>query len=237
METPDRIIGKKINGIIDQLQKEKTILKLNILDIGYKGLSIVIGVDSDERNSFFLIDYPGGSRDILAKASGKVVFIEFNDLDNIQYSFRSVVEKVAKDSIWIRFPEGIDRKQRRRYFRIATPPGTRITFEMSGRRYELNVINLSEGGALTNQKASHHEEELFCRDGELRNIFLVRNEGDLRASICIKKTRIVRIKKNPETGRYSYGLQFLEMGIAEKEDIRKFIYKCQRRDLKSRSFL
>ena len=237
MEAPDRLIGKKINGIIDQLQKEKTILKLNILDIGYKGLSIVIGVDRDDRNSFFLIDYPGGSRDMLSKASGKSVFFEFNDLDNIQYSFRSIVEKVAQDSIWIRFPEGIDRKQRRKYFRIATPPGTRITFDISGRRYDLNVINLSEGGALINQRSSRHEEALFCKDGEFRNISLVRNEGDLRTRISIKKAKIVRIKKNPEIGRYSYGLQFLEMGIAEKEGIREFIYKCQRRDLKSRSFL
>ena len=237
MEAPDRIVGKKINVIIDQLQKEKTILKLNILDIGYKGLSIVIGVESDDRNSFFLIDYPGGSRDMLVKASGKSVFFEFNDLDNIQYTFRSVVEKVVQDSIWIRFPEGIDRKQRRKYFRIATPPGTRIIFNVSERRYDLNVINLSEGGALINQRASRHEEELFCKDGEFKNISLVRNEGDLRTRISIKKAKIVRIKKNQETGRYSYGLQFLEMEIAEREGIREFIYKCQRRDLKSRSFL
>lgn len=237
MVDSDTIRGDKVFKILDQLQKDKTILNLHVLGIGYEGLTIVTGVDSNNNgDSCFLIDRPGGlSMGVFEKIEGKKAIFEFNDENRIHYKFRAIIGGLDKRDIRVEFPESIERIQRRKFFRTISPPGTKILFNADN-RYEFNVLNISEGGLLINQKARFHNKSLLYVDAILESIYLVSKNDNIVTNIGIKKAEIVRINKSPETGRYNYALKILELGKNEEMDIRKFIYESQRKVLQRRSF-
>ena len=235
MEAFDKIRGKKLFTQLNQLREKKTILKMNILGTGYEGLTIVTGVKNNNGAPFFLIDYPGGAGDILKNSIGKKAVFEFTDDSKIQYSFRTFIGKVGKFDIWIGFPEFIDRIQRRKHFRVSPPAGTVIVFNYNG-KYELNVINISEGGALISQKARFHNKYLFNQGGNLQYLNMICNDDELKVNIRIRRAEIKRIEKRTESGRFNYAVKFIDVGKKEEEDIKDFIYRSQRQALKKRSF-
>ena len=236
MRDPDKIVGNRISGILEGLWKERTILKLNILGMDYEGLSIVTGIENENGNPSFLIDYPAGSGDIFRRSIGKRILFEFSGKEKIQYSFRSIIHGVDGDDIRIGFPAAIERIQRRKHFRISVPSGTRIIFDTMKNRYEFNVVNLSKGGALINQKAHLRDKGLLYIGGYLKNFWLVYDEGREQKRICVRKADIRRIEKETGRGRYNYAIKFLEVKKEEEKEIWDFIYRCQRRVLTRRSY-
>ncbi len=234
MDNLDTITGEKILIMMERLQRDGTILKMEILKMEYKGFTII--TDIQKRHSSFLIDYPGGPKEVIIGSTGRRVSIEFSGEDGMQYSFRSTIVGFEDENIVMSFPEAIERIQRRKFFRVAVPPGTLIILNTYNKRYDFNVLNLSEGGALINQKARFHDKGLLFVGGQLKNLYIVNYEDNRNTRIGVKEAEIIRVEKNSETNRYLYALQFINLGNKEKEDIRAFIYRCQRNALKRRSF-
>ena len=232
---PDKIIGKKIIYLLEQARRNRGMLKIKILGTGYEGLTIVTRIDSGNSPSF-LVDCPGNAGEIIKNSKGKRVIFEFSGEDKIQYSFRTYIVHIEKEDLRIELPETIERMQRRNHFRITVPPGTVAIFRTMNKRYDFNVVDLSEGGTLLNQKACFHDSGLLYVGGFLEDVRIVNNEGKQKTGIGIRKAEIKRIEKNLEAGRYDYALCFTEIGKKEQEEIRKFINKCQREMLKRRSF-
>ena len=74
-------------------------------------ITIVTGIDTLNCNPYFLIDYPGGSKETFKGVKRGRVYFEYSGEDRLQYRFRSVIGKIAEDDIWIRFPKVIERIQ------------------------------------------------------------------------------------------------------------------------------
>ncbi|MBW2610123.1 MAG: PilZ domain-containing protein [Deltaproteobacteria bacterium] len=237
MQDTDRISGTRLFKVFDQLQKDRTILKLNILKTGYEGLTIVVGVDTSNGIPYFLVDTPGGSREIIRETGGGRAFFEYSGEDKLQYNFRSVIDKVIGDDIRLKFPEVIKRIQRRRHFRVAPPLGTKMVLNIDNKRYAFNVINFSQGGALINQDSQLHKKSIFYVGAYLRGIDLICKEDFASAEIGIKKAEIKRMEKNSATGKYQYAIQFQAIERKKEAELRIFTYNCQREVLKRRSFL
>ena len=236
MKATDRITGKNRFNIFDQLIKDRTILKLNIFGADYEGLTIVIDIKKDGKPPSFLIDYPGGGRNAVRDALGKKVLFEFSGKDRIQYYFKARISEVSKDQIRVSIPEEIERIQRRKSFRTATPHGTRVVFDSIIDQFNLNVINVSEGGMLINHKALYHNKDVFYKGGVLEGLKLICDEDSLKTRINIDKAEIVRVEKIANTGRYNYALKFKDIEKNKSDELRGFIYECQRFALKKRSY-
>ena len=237
MENSDRISGKRIYQLFDQIEKDRTSIKLVLLGKDYERLTIVTGIKNEKGVPYLLIDYPIGFRETVQDFDGGKIIFEFIGGDNIPYSFKTAMHKISGEDIWVRFPESIERIQRRKYFRIAPPLGTKIIFTLNNREYETNVVNLSHGGALVNQKEKSHKDSDFYVDEYIKNIDLVNREKNGKIKIGIKKTVIIRIFKSSETGKYNYALRFMDMEKKEEDKLDKYMYECQRAVLKKRSML
>ena len=232
MQDVDKIIGKKVLAEIEKLQKNQNVLKMSYPDGDYHGMTIIIGIHKD--NASFFIDYPAESEELVKNAKDGRVSFEFSSEDGMQYSFRTSVRKVEKERIRIRFPEAIERIQRRRHYRVSAPLGTRMLLNATDKKFELHVINLSEGGALLNQKARFHDDDMFQEGKYLEGLCLVHEEGDQKTRIGIRQACIIRAEKKQETDRYHYAVEFVDVGRLEADHIRQFIYWCQREVLKRR---
>lgn len=236
MEAPEIITGEKMLGLFDQMKKERIALKLNIAGSDNEGLSILLGIKKINGNPCLMIDFPAGARYDIVYAQGKKINIEFTDKKKIHYNFRSTVEGVTPENIYILMPKAINRIQRRRFFRIPPPLGTKIIINDGEKRFEFNVINISEGGVLASHPVAFHDEGIFFQGAE-KSLDIVYREDGKTHTIKVNKAEIKRINKVFETRRYNYAFQFIDCGKQEENEIRNFIFSCQRRFLEKRHVL
>ena len=237
MISDDNITAKKLNSIMIQLHENRTILRLNHLGKGYEGLTIVTGFSNGNEKSSFMIDFPGGAGDVFSGSEGGRIFFEFSGEDKLQYTFRTVIEKVMEREIQIRFPDSIDRIQRRRHFRVTSLSGTLVMFQNGRGAYELNVMNISQSGALINQDVRLHDKSLFFTGSILRDINITASDENGGERIKIKRSEVKRVERNSFNGKYQYALHFLDVSKRDDSLIKGYIYRCQREVLKSRSYI
>ncbi|MBW1768503.1 MAG: PilZ domain-containing protein [Deltaproteobacteria bacterium] len=237
MEDKDRIYGKQRFALFDQLQKDRVVIKLNLLGKDYERLTIITGVVTENGTPYVLIDIPGEFRETLQDDKKGRVLFDFIGNDRIPCSFRTVVHRITKDDIWLEFPESIERIQRRKHYRIAPPIGTRIHFQVDEGKYEANIVNLSQGGALIIQSERLHKEVKLSEGEYKKNVKLICQEKDLGLKILIKKALVRRILKNSETGKYSYALQFIDIENSIQRELNDWIYRAQREFLRKRNLL
>lgn len=235
IQDQDRISGKSLLGIFDSLLKNRIILKLHILGQGYEGLSIVTGVDNSNSKPTFLLDYPSGVQDIFQDSVGKKVFFEYSGTDKLHYSFRAFISGVEGDDIRFQFPEAVERIQRRKHFRVAPPIGTTMGFKIRDKRYECSLVNISESGAMVNDRSANYNKSIFFYGGELLDLQITCEEEQTRTNFLISKAEIVRLEKKMEKGCFHYALKFVEMNKRDQEMLKTFIYNCQREELRKRS--
>lgn len=142
------IQGKRRFYIFKQLQKDKTFIKMRLSGKDYERLTIVTGIQTRKNTPFFLIDYPRGFKEVVSRVDVWKMRFEFIGDDNLTYIFRTSGGEISDDKILIRFPEVIERIQRRKHFRLETPFETKLHFEKKSIEFEMNVINISLRGVL-----------------------------------------------------------------------------------------
>lgn len=143
---------------------------------------------------------------------------------------------ILGEEIWIPFPEHIVRLQKRREFRIDLPQGTCICIEKDKMRYELEVINLSMGGAssIFFDTKGDNQDVIKMQAGDiLENIELI-PPSKKDSHVRIRKTMILRITFDGKTKQHRLVLQFLEIEKAHVNALKTLIYNIQRAFLKNR---
>jgi c-di-GMP-binding flagellar brake protein YcgR len=233
MEDTEIITGSKMLDLLDQLKRERTTLNLYIPGTGYEGLSIMLGVERINGIPCINMDFPTGIGPGIFLTQGKKVIIEFIDKNKIHYHLRSIIEGVSRQSLDILLPDVVHRLQRRKFFRIPPPISTRIIINEKNRKYEFDVIDISEGGALISHPAAFHDDSKFFK-GAFKSLIISYRKDDDMQTIKVDKAEIKRIIKAWRTGCYNYALQFVEHGKKEENDIRNFIYSYQRRLIRKR---
>ena len=94
-----KIYGKKIFQLLEDLEKDRTILNLHLIGKEYERLTIVTGRVFNEEKAYFLIDYPNGFREALGDGKNKRLLFQFIASDKIQYRFRTTFTKIIRNDI------------------------------------------------------------------------------------------------------------------------------------------
>jgi hypothetical protein len=237
MDDSQKILGKNIASTLKQLQKDKTLVNMHILGKDYESLTIVTGVRAKKSPPLFRIDYSEGIREALADINELRIRFEFTGKDKTLHTFRALGGEISGKEIWIRFPNVIERIQRREHFRLGVPLGTSLYFETPSAAYEMDIINVSVGGAFGvfgNLKMGT-QEDVGLEAGQILDDLQLEfpsKEGDLR--VHVKKCLIKRMERDPQTKRYRYALQFSHIEKSEEKALVQIIYRFQREFLRTR---
>ena len=238
MEEIEKITNKKRFDIFNKLQKNQTLVKMRLIGKDYERLIIITGIRIYDNTSFIIIDYPRGFREAVTDIDIWKIYFEFKGEDELKYVFYSSGGKLSQNSIWIKFPEYIERHQRRKSFRLKVPPGTKIFFEIDSVKYKMEVIDISTGGALcvlTRLSKTDTIRRILKTGKELRDIELrFPGRKNEKRRVHIKKLVIIRSEPNPPSGRYYFAIQFTGIEKKQKKILTDMIYKMQRSFLRER---
>jgi hypothetical protein len=118
MAESEKIRGIRITSMFEELRQRKTLLKLILVDTDFEHLAVVTGLRRKESGSHFIIDTPRGFKEAAADIDIWQIRFEFIGKDNINYVFTTIGGQIAGNQIYIKLPEEMERKQRRKLFRI-----------------------------------------------------------------------------------------------------------------------
>lgn len=234
MSGTEIIQGEDLLRLFRDLQENKTVMRINILGRNYERLTMVIGVLNRTPLRYFRIDYPKGFERAVRDTPAWRMRFEFKGKDKIIYHFRTYGGHISGKDIFIPFPQHIERNQRRRCFRLDVPLGAKVVVSRYAERYEMTLVNLSEGGALVGLEKSSSRQPVFQQGESLRHLIILFEAEECLFRIPIEKALVKRLDKNPITLRYQYALQFINLGYGEKNDLRELIYLFQRDFLQKR---
>ena len=237
MEDHEKIEDKNLLNLLKALQKDKTLVKMNLPGRDFERITIITSVRHRRQNPFFFIDYTQGFREAVGDVKNVKMHFEFTREDKVNYSFSTYGWEIYRDEIGVRFPEFIERKQRRRDFRLTVPSDTKLYIQVDSTLLEMEVLNVSLGGTLAilvGRKAGSKEETVFNAGGYLSDIEIMfpLEAEDLR--VHIEKAIVVRLEEEPSKDKNCCALQFISMEEKEEKALTEFIYKYQRRILQKK---
>jgi len=225
------IQGKNRLDIFEQLRKNKTLIQIYLLGKNYRRLTIVTNIQYIKNSFVFFIDYTKGFKEAVSNIEVWKIRFEFIGNDKLKYLFRTSGGEIIGNEICIKFPEFIERIQRRAHFRIEVLVETKLHFKKESTDIEMNVINISLKGALVN---SVPKNTILTSGEKLKNVKLVFPSGKKTTVIYIKKVLVKRLKKNSESKRYTYGLYFAVTEKKEEILLKKIISELQTNFLQKR---
>ena len=233
----EKIKGGAIPKLFKELLRHKTILKMTLVETGHEHLALITGLDNRNNAPHFIIDLPEGLEQAAAGTDRWHLHFEFTGKDHIKYTFTTTDTQIDQNRIYIKYPQKIDRWQRRELFRIVAPLGTKLCLMHDSVRHELGVINISIGGtlaALVQTRSHRFEKAPFADKQFLKDIELIFPSEIMQIPIRIQSAQIRRIKRNSEVTGYKVGFEFYEIDSAEKKRLTDLIYQLQRQHLRQR---
>ena len=236
MELGNNIIGKHIHTILEQVKNGKTLIRMKLTEKDYEQLTIIDDIRKKDKKLFLLIDCPDGFDDLVKNSSGKLQF-EYNGADKISYLFCADIAQIDQKSIWVTFPDLIERRQLRRDFRVDMPSGTHMGFKKCGVKLDTHVINLSLGGsfgALISSQNMTQSVLPVCVGDSLTEIELIFQSQHLEHRVSIREAMIVRSEENQPPHSSYYAINFLDIDKAEEKALTDLIYIIQREYLKKK---
>ncbi len=237
MQKPEKIEGDNLVNIFKTLKKDKTLIKMRIPGKDYECLTIITNVFPFKQKSTFMIDSPKDFQQAFGGLNNIKMHFEFTGNDNLSYTFKTVGGEIHHDEIKIKFPDFINRKQRRKDFRLEVPPGTKLHVKINSILHKMTVLNVSLGGTLVALVGTLPESETkqFFKIGDsFEDIELLFPMDGKSFKSKIKKATIVRVVKGSFKPKNCCGLQFVTIDKNEEKALTKFIYKYQQQFLRKR---
>jgi len=237
MRKLEKIEGDNLVNTFNTLKMDKTFIKLRLPGKDYECLTIITNVFSDKNKSAFMIDSPKDFRSDFGGLNDIKMHFEFTGKDNLSYSFKTSGGEIHRDEIKVKFPDFINRKQRRNDFRLDVPPGTRLHVKINSKLHKMTVLNVSIGGTLVALIGTLSESEYkqFFKIGDsFEDIELLFPMDGKSFKSKIKKATIVRVVKGSFKPKNCCGLQFVIIEKNEEKALTKFIYKYQQQFLRKR---
>ncbi|NNK85726.1 MAG: PilZ domain-containing protein [Desulfobacterales bacterium] len=237
MRKLEKIEGKDLVNTFNTLKKDKTFIKLRLPSKDYECLTIITNVFADKKKSVFMIDSPKDFQSEFGDLNEIKMHFEFTGKDNLSHSFKTSGGEIHRDEIKVKLPDFINRKQRRKDFRLDVPPGTRLHVKINSKLHKMTVLNVSLGGTLVALIGTLHESEYkqFFKIGDsFEDIELLFPMDGKSFKSKIKKATIVRFVKGSFKPKNCCGLQFVVIDKNEEKALTKFIYKYQQQFLRKR---
>lgn len=142
-------------------------------------------------------------------------------------------ERAGKD-IWVKFPEYIERKQKRDDFRLRLPYGTNIYLTASEAKWKLRVENLSRGGILAVETISAKSDVLFQEGDAVEELRIRFPRAREHKTILVNKAVVKRVTRDAGKKRRFYAFQFIELERPSETILVQHIYDLQREFLRRR---
>jgi c-di-GMP-binding flagellar brake protein YcgR len=234
MENTDKVSGKNLLQLIEQLKRDKTFIRIRLLDKRYDELTNIREVRTRKGISYILIDFPRGFMEAVAGVDVWELRIDFLGKDKVPHTFRTSGGEIHGEHIWLRFPEFIERLQRRRYFRVNTPVGSRMVALLNSAHIEMIIIDISEGGALVTTDKETPGPPILENGQYLKHFKMVIPTEEEKVEINVKGAQVRRVQKDPMIKRYRYGIEFTDLETDTRKELRDVIYRIQRELLKKR---
>ena len=235
----DTVDHKQSEGLFRQLMKANTLITMRVRGVeGYQRLTMITDIREVKTNHSFSIDPPAQFKEKVADLPEWNIHFKLTGPDKIEYSFSTLGGRIEGKEIWIPFPDTIDRIQRRKHFRIETPPGTQLTLVVKKNQRLADLLNISLGGllcVLVRLKKEIRTDPVLKIGDTLSNITLsCPNEECADDTVPIKSAIVRRVEVDPNHYRHRYAIEFLDMTFSEKSDLTRIIYRLQRELLRKR---
>ena len=239
MTNIEKIQGEAVLKLFKELRNTGIPVKAQLMHGAYETSVRIADIRKRMRTTYFLIQHHESFQEAVEDPDDWRLRFEFAGKDDINYAFETSEGKISRNMIWIRFPELVYRYQRRVHFRLDAPPRTRLHFKIKETRYNLLVINVSLGGTLGVLVSLDKEMEKELRlntHKSLDRVELVFPTTDDKddPKITIKKCRIRRHQKNPQTERYECAMEFTEIAEDQQKKFSALFYLWQRDYLRKR---
>ncbi len=225
--------------LFNNLIEKRVIISMHLAGSDFERLTCLIGLHEDAGGHNLRIDLPEGMRAAAAKTDSVTLRFNFNGPDRLEYVFSTRGIRFNGRELITPFPAYVERIQRRRDFRMQTPPGTRLLIKHEKIHAILHLINVSLGGAfgvMKKHNLRNTNEPIFAVDETVTNAGIIVPEGtDRKEMVIIIKTAVVRrIERDRQSKRYRYAFEFDEMDAKEKHKLTQSIYYFQRLFLQRR---
>jgi c-di-GMP-binding flagellar brake protein YcgR len=240
MTEPEKIQADGVARLIHAMYRDKIPLTLKIAPKRESKPTWVTGIRELPDGRFFAIDASGAGLETTLVDEHWPVVCEFIGRDDVKYVFKTTGRSADNGSVWIQFPDLIERIQRRMLYRLAAPAGTKLFFGIDCHRFELDVKNVSLGGSLgvwASRELSAGAASLLRMNQVVTNLQLVFPTRTTQSAVTIQTARIKRLSKNPVTRGFDCGLEFIEMDKGEERRLTALIYSFQREHLRKRLLL
>ena len=237
MQKPDKIEGDNLVNIFKTLKEDKTLIKMRLPGKDYECLTIITNVFPLKQKSAFMIDSPKDFRSAFGDLKNIKMHFEFTGKDNLSYTFKTFGGEIHHDEIKVKFPEFINRKQRRKDFRLEVPPGTKFHININSKLLKMTVLDVSLGGtliAIIGRMSESEDKQIFKVGESFEDIELLFPMEGKSFKSQIKKATVVRVVKSSHKPKKCCALQFVSIDKNEENALTKFIYKYQQQLLRKR---
>lgn len=234
-----KLQGTKMVDLFRFLVESRTILSMHLLSSEYERLTCVIEVRETDKPNQIVVDLPNDFKKFAENRTELNLRFNFNGPDKLEYIFSTTGGRYGSQSLILPFPAYVERLQRRRDFRLQTPPGTQMHFQCKNLNGTLDLINISLGGTFGVFKlkgpVKSKQPLLKVRQPIYRiSISFIGQSVQERQAIQIEKAEVVRVEKDKATHQHKYAFEFKYMDKGEKQKLVDAIYRLQREYLQRR---
>lgn len=233
MTGAEKVQGKKLIRLMEQVLRERIMLSMRLVGQNYERLTMITRVPKDKNVSFFAIDPPRDFRKTVSKIDAWDIHFSFNGPDNLEYIFTTFGGKFFDNETRINFPDYIERLQRRRYFRLSVPTGTKLFFELDQVQREINLVNISMRGCLGLLKTFNGKDQkklILKKEDYLKNIKIIfpADIQDNKREISVNKAIIRRAEHDPQKNMDLYAFEFVSIDKDQEKMLIRIIFNLQR---------
>jgi c-di-GMP-binding flagellar brake protein YcgR len=234
MQDVERITGDRQLQILREASNDRVLLRMVVLGQNYDTLTIIREIEIRGGSPYMAIDHPQGFEQAVRDLGQSRMYFEFAGKDRVAYTFRTSGCEPLGDELWIKLPEVIERKQRRKDFRMTAPGGARMRFVTDDVGYDAAIENISMGGALILLNNIPRIASSFESGRALTHLHLRIPTEQRDLELSLHEGVIRRAHRDPLTGQHRYGVQFLNVRREDENALKEFVYVVQREFLRRR---
>ncbi len=228
-----------IPTIFNQLVEDKTLVSIEMVDGDFETLTLIIDARKEKSGNFFCLEAEGSFVKAIRRERDYRLKFEFTGRDRVRYSFFTTGGEIREDLIWIRFPDKIDRDQKRGDFRVSPLRQTKFYPRLKGKKLSMDVVNLSLGGALVMLDRGVESSPTLNVDHKLLDaemVFPGAKDGESK-KLVIKRALLMRVEEGPVKTRFQYAVKFLKVDFKNAQKLRRRIYDIQREELRRKKMM
>lgn len=232
MTTFENIVGSKLLTAFDQLNRDKTLVKISLENNEFESLTVVTRIDNEGASPIFDMDPPKGLIEAIAESKAKSIHFEFTSEDRVTHHFDAVIQNVTKDNVTLLFPQFILRHQQRDNFRVKVPFDSYAKLSIDDVELRMAIDNISIGGVFC--FCPNKFKSKFTEQQCLDNMELLITLDTEFVIVGIQRVQVNRIESQPLPKHFGIAFEFRRIKRNDKKILVQQIYEFQRHFLQNR---